>query len=422
MMNQRAEFLNLVRMATIALIGTLDTKNVEFEFLKREIERRGHRAFVVDIGIVGEPHAMADVTRAEVAAAAGANVRGLAEGADRGRAVAAMTAGAEKIVPQLFADGKFDAIIGMGGSGGTAMATAAMRALPMGVPKVMVSTVAAGDVKSYVGVKDIVMIPSIVDVAGLNQILRGVIVRAAAAVCAMAEAWLGEKKSGGAVAGAKPLIAASMFGNTTACVEVARKILEDAGYEVLVFHAVGTGGMTMESLIEAGYFAGVLDVTTTEWADELVGGVLNAGPHRMEAAAKNGTPAVVAPGCLDMVNFWAPDTIPEKFKGRTFYPHNPNVTLMRTTPEECAELGRIFAEKVNMSKGPVAVYLPLGGISVISKPGAAFYDPAADAALFGAIRKHLRKDIQVKEFDTDINDPAFAKAVAEKLLTFVQAS
>ncbi len=400
-------------MAIIAILGALDTKGNENAFLKSEIEKRGHRAFVVDLGVLNPPAFSPDVTNAEVARAANRDIGDLIRAADRGEAMAVMSAGIAALLPQLHAEGKFQAVIGMGGSGGSAMIAAGMRALPHGVPKVLVSTVAGGDVKSYVGVKDIVMIPSIVDVAGLNRILIGVIAQAAAAVCAMADCAPPETAS-------RPLICASMFGNTTECVGKARAKLEAAGYEVLVFHAVGTGGQTMESLIEAGYIAGVLDATTTEWADELVGGVFAAGTTRMEAAARTGTPAVLAPGCLDMVNFGAPEMIPEKFNGRNFYRHNPNVTLMRTTPEECRELGRIFAEKANLSRGPVAVFLPLGGISVISKPGGPFYDPKADETLFDAIRSNLRKDIPVYEFDSDINAPEFSNAMAKVLLELIR--
>jgi uncharacterized protein (UPF0261 family) len=400
-------------MATIAVIGALDTKGAEVAFLKGEIERRGHRTLVVDIGVLGGEAFAADVSRADVAAAGGAVLAALVAEADRGRAVAAMTTGAAAVIARLHADRRIDAVIGMGGGAGTAVATAAMRALPLGVPKVMVSTLAGSDVRGFVGVKDIVMVPAVVDISGLNRISREVFARAAGAVCGMVEA---EVES----AADKPLLAASMFGNTTQCVEAARAELERAGFEVLVFHATGTGGQTMESLIESGYVAGVLDVTTTEWADELVGGVLAAGPTRLEAAATRGTPAVVAPGCLDMVNFWAPDTIPAKFAGRLFYPHNPNVTLMRTTPEENAALGRILATKLNASVGPVAVYLPLKGISVIAAPGGPFHWPEADAALFDAIRTTLRADIPVHELDVAINDPAFAHAMAAGLLRMLK--
>jgi uncharacterized protein (UPF0261 family) len=207
-----------------------------------------------------------------------------------------------------------------------------------------------------------------------------------------------------------------MFGNTTACVNEAKRLVEEAGYEVLVFHATGTGGRIMESLIESGMVAGVLDITTTEWADELVGGILGAGPTRMDAAANAGVPCIVVPGCIDMVNFGEPQTVPDKFKGRTFYHHNPQVTLMRTTPDECAALGKIIAEKVNACTGPVTVLLPLRAISIISAEGQAFHDPAADKALFDGIRANVKPGVPVKELDCAINDPAFAAACAEALL------
>ena len=284
-----------------------------------------------------------------------------------------------------------------------------MRALPIGFPKVMVSTLASGNTAQYVGTKDIVMFPSIVDVAGLNRISRQILTRAAGAICGMVEV-------APAVGADKPIIVASQFGNTTDCVNHARKLLEAAGYEVLVFHATGVGGRTMESLIESGMVAGVLDITTTEWADELVGGFLGAGPARLEAAARLGVPAIVTPGCLDMVNFHGPESVPAKFKDRTFYQHNPQVTLMRTTPEECAGLGKIIAEKVNLSKGLVTVLLPRKAISVISAPGQKFHDPVADRVLFDSIKSWLRKDIPVVEMDCAINDATFAEACANALM------
>ena len=361
-------------MATIALVGALDTKGAEYGFVCQCIHRRGHKTLLIDVGVLEPPVVEPDITRDEVAAAAGGDLQAIAAAKDRGNAVSMMISGAQTLVPRLFAEGRFDGILALGGSGGTSVACAAMRALPLGVPKVMVSTVAGGDVSAFVGVSDIVMVPSIVDVSGVNRISREVFSRAAGAICGMVETEV--------IAGEdKPLIAASMFGNTTICVEAAKKILEEAGYEVLVFHATGTGGRTMESLIRAGHIAGVLDITTTEWADELVGGVLAAGPHRLEAAARQGVPAVVTPACLDMVNFWAPDTVPEKFRDRTFYPHNPNITLMRTTPDECRQLGQILAEKLNLSTGPVTVLLPLQGWSVIDAPGGPFWWPEADLAL-----------------------------------------
>jgi uncharacterized protein (UPF0261 family) len=402
-------------MATIVIVGALDTKGTEIAFIRNEVERRGHRAAVVDVGVLGAPAFEPAVSRREVAEAGGASLEALVAKGDRGVAVTAMAAGATAVVLRLFQEGRLDAVLGVGGGAGTSVGTAAMRTLPLGVPKVMVSTLAGGDVSGFVGVKDIVMIPSVVDVSGLNRLSREVFTRAAAAVCAMAEVVL-------PAAADVPMIAASMFGNTTECVEAARASLERAGYEVLVFHATGTGGKTMEGLIESGYVAGVFDATITEWADELVGGVLSAGPTRLDAAARSGVPAAVAPGCLDMVNFWAPETVPERFRNRRFYKHNANVTLMRTTPEENAELGRIIAGKLNASTGPVALYLPLGGLSVISAPGGPFHWPEADQALFEALRSHLRPDIPVQAYDLAINDRAFAEAMTGGLLAMIETS
>jgi uncharacterized protein (UPF0261 family) len=396
-------------MATIAVLGTLDTKGQEHAFLAELIRKRGHQVLLIDTGTLGEPQVAPDIARQEVVAAAGLDLASVTARQDRGEAVTAMTRGAPELVGRLAREGRIDGIISLGGGGGTAIGTAAMRALPIGFPKLMVSTLASGNTAPYVGSKDIAMLPSIVDVAGLNRISRQIFTRAAGAICGMVE-------TQAPTADDRPVIVASQFGNTTACVEQARRALEVAGYEVLVFAAVGTGGRTMESLIESGMVAGVLDITTTEWADELVGGVLAAGPDRLEAAARQGVPAIVTPGCLDMVNFGPPDTVPERFKGRRFYQHNPQVTLMRTSPDECAQLGRILAGKLNASKGPVTVLLPLGGISVISAPGQAFHDPAADQALFSTLKRELRPDIPVIEVNANINDPSFAEACVQTLL------
>ena len=396
-------------MATIALLGTMDTKGEEHAFVADRIRERGHQVLIIDTGTLEAPKLKPDVTREEVAAAAGFDLAALVARRDRGEAVKAMSRGAPVVLARLAQAKKIDGVISLGGGGGTAISTAAMRALPIGFPKVMVTTLASGNTAQYVGVKDIVLFPSIVDVAGLNRISRQILTRAAGAICGMVEAQPPRTED-------KPIIVASQFGNTTACVDLARKILEAAGYEVLVFHATGVGGRTMESLIESGLAAGVLDITTTEWADELVGGVLGAGPTRLEAAARTGVPAIVTPGCLDMVNFHGPESVPARFQGRTFYPHNPQVTLMRTTPEECAELGRIIAGKLNASTGPVTVLIPLRAISVISAPGQKFHDPAADEALFGALKGNLRPDIPVLEMDCAINDAPFAEACAQALL------
>ncbi len=334
----------------------------------------------MDVGVLGEPSFAPDISRRQIATAAGLDLDLLVAEADRGKAIAAMSAGAAVMAQSLQAAGEIDAILGLGGGAGTAIATAAMRSLPIGVPKVMFSTMSGGDVREFVGIKDIVMFPTIVDICGLNHISMKLLSQAAGAVCGMLESPPLQVKHA-------PLLGASMFGNTTVGVGIAREVLERAGYEVLVFHANGVGGRTLDDLVQSGLMSGVLDLTTTELADELVGGVLSAGPQRLEAGARSGKPVVIAPGCLDMVNFWAPETIPERFHGRLFYPHNPNVTLMRTTPEENARLGRILAEKINASSGPVAVYLPLRGLSVIDAPGGPFWWPEADTALF---RKHQR--------------------------------
>jgi len=398
---------------TIAVIGALDTKGPEFAFVKAEIERRGHRALVVNTAVVGAPTFEPDISAERVAEAGGASLPALRAQADRGAAMEVMTRGVARVVKDLYDEGKIDGVLGMGGSAGTIIGTSAMRALPVGVPKVMVSTLASGDVKPYVGTKDVVMIHSVVDVAGVNRVSAHIYANAVGAMVGMVETSTPQIAS-------RPVIAASMFGNTTPVVTRCRETFEKRGFEVLIFHAVGTGGQTMEDLIRAGYVNGVADITTTEWADELVGGVLTAGPERLDAAAEKGVPQVIAPGCLDMVNFWARETVPAQFEGRRFYQWNPNVTLMRTTPEENAELGRILAEKASKSSGPVAFFLPLKGVSMLDAPGKEFWWPEADQALFDAIKRHRRPDIPVHELDHNINDEPFADAVAEKLLEFLK--
>lgn len=399
---------------TIAVIGALDTKGEEFAFVKGELEGRGHRALMIDTGILGDPAFAPDIPADEVAAAGGSSLAALRAGADRGTAVETMTRGVAVVVRQLFDQGRIDGVLGMGGSAGTVIGTSAMRQLPLGFPKVMVSTLAAGDTAAYVGTKDILLMPSVVDVAGVNRLSARIYANAVGAVVGMVETAVPEPD-------ARPLIAASMFGNTTQLVDQCRALLAQRGYETLVFHATGTGGKVMESLINEGYFSGVLDLTTTEWADELVGGELSAGPERMDGAARQNLPQVIAPGCLDMANFWAPETVPAPYKGRRFYRWNPNVTLMRTTPAENARLGRILAQKANQSAAPVAFYLPLRGVSVLDSPGGEFWWPEADQALFEAIKAHVNENIQVVELDCNINDAAFATAVTEKLLEFLEA-
>jgi uncharacterized protein (UPF0261 family) len=404
-------------MATVVLLGTLDTKGVEYEYLRDRVQAAGCEVILVDAGIKGTPLTRPDVTREEVAKAVGADVAQLAAGGDRGAAVETMARGATAIVLDLFSQGRLHGILGLGGSGGSALVTQAMRALPIGVPKLMVSTLASGDTRPYVGAVDVSMMYSVVDIAGINRISERILTNAAAAIAGMARAYAGFQLS----PGVKLLVGATMFGVTTPCVTEARKYLEERGYEVLVFHATGTGGRSMEALVNGGFLAGVLDVTTTELADELVGGVLSAGPDRLEAAGNHGLPQVVSLGALDMVNFGPMDTVPEKFKNRKLYKHNPTVTLMRTTPEECAELGRIIARKLNKAKGPVALFIPLRGVSMIATQGGAFYDPAADRALIDNLKAELQSHVEVHELDVDINDPRFAWAMASRLDEFVRA-
>ena len=397
-------------MATIAVLGTLDSKGEEHAFVAALIAQHGHKPLLIDVGTGGPATVQPDITREQVAAAAGTDLAALMAKKDRGECVVAMTKAAPACVAKLASEGRIHGIISLGGGGGTAIGTAAMRALPLGFPKLMVSTLAAGNVAPYLGTKDITMMPSIADVAGLNRLSRVIFTRAAGAICGMVGA-IPE------VGASKPLIVASQFGNTTTCVTEAKKVLEAAGYEVLVFAATGTGGRIMESVIESGIVAGVLDITTTEWADELVGGNLNAGPDRMDAAAKANIPVVVAPGCLDMVNFGEKASVPAKFAGRNFYIHNPQITLMRTTADECRQLGEIVAKKANAYKAGTAIMIPRKAISVISAAGQPFHDAAADDALFAALKTHAR--VPVQEFDLAINDQEFAQACAYKLIELI---
>jgi uncharacterized protein (UPF0261 family) len=415
-MQNRPPFLKAhpAHTSTIAVIGTLDSKAEEHDYVSQKLREWGHEVLLVDVGTLGQPGVEPHFTRQQVAAYGGPDWQAVLARQDRGASVAFMARAAAAFVVDLHAAGRIQGILSLGGGGGTAIGTAAMRALPIGLPKVMVSTLASGQTASYVGTKDILMLPAITDVAGLNRISRLIFDQAAGAISGMVRALA--QREDRAPQWEKPLVLASMFGNTTPCVNAAREILEAAGYEVLTFAATGTGGRTLESLAESGLAAGVLDITTTEWADELLGGVLSAGPHRLEAAGKAGVPAIITPGCLDMVNFAEPDSVPAAYAARQFYAHNPQVTLMRTTALECTQLGQILAEKINTYTAPVTVLLPLRGTSLLSAPGQPFHDPVADAALFHALKSVLRADIPVLEVDAAVNAPLFAKKCAEELL------
>ena len=404
-------------MPTVLLIGTLDTKAEEYRYVRDRILGAGHQTLVMDLGILSDPPFTPDIPSADVARAGGEEIGVLRARGDRGSAVATMQRGACALVPALFATGRFDGVLGLGGGGGTAMISAAMRTLPVGVPKLMVSTMASGNTAPYVDVKDITLMYSVVDIAGLNPLSRRILGNAAGAIAGMVTE--GGRNTADAAARDRPLLAATMFGVTTPAVTAVREHLERAGFEVLVFHATGAGGRAMEGLIDDGYVVGVVDVTTTEWCDEVVGGVLSAGPDRLGAAGRAGIPQVVSVGALDMVNFGAIETVPERFRARSLYKHNDAVTLMRTTVDECVTIGRCIAGQLNRATGPTVVVLPLRGVSAIDAIGKPFYDPDADRALFETLRESLSSAVRIVELDAHINDPAFAETVSTEMLALL---
>ncbi|GAA4328795.1 Tm-1-like ATP-binding domain-containing protein [Actinomadura luteofluorescens] len=390
-------------MATVVLVGTLDTKGAEYAWLRDRVRELGCDTVLVDAG-VGPSDVEADVSAEEVAEAGGTSLQALRDAGDRGAAVTAMGEGAAVVLAAL---DRVDAVLAVGGSGGSSIAARAVRDLPIGLPKLIVSTMAAGDVEPYVGAKDVTLTYSVVDIAGVNRLSRLILGNAAAAAAGMAKTHAVPEPA----ADGRPLIGASMFGVTTPAVDAARERLEELGYEVLVFHATGAGGRALEGLVESGLLAGVLDLTTTEMADDLVGGVLSAGPDRLTAAGRHGVPQVVAPGALDMVNFGPRATVPERFAERLLYVHNPTVTLMRTTPEEMGELGRRMASKLAAATGPTALFVPLKGVSALDAPGMPFHDPVADVACFMA----LEEVAEAEMLDMHINDPEFGRAMADRL-------
>lgn len=394
---------------TVAIAGTFDSKSEEFLFIKEQIEKTGLNTFLIHTGIFS-PAFEPDITNQQIAQAAGTDLTEIATNRDRAQGTKAIARGLEVLLPQLYSEGKFDGIISAGGSGGTSMVAPSMRALPIGVPKLIISTVAAGVVSGYVGSSDIFMYPSIVDVAGLNSISKKIFTNAANAISGMVINLSTEQVS------EKKVIAASMFGVTTPSVEVGRRLLEEQGYEVLVFHATGAGGKSMEKLITDGHIASVLDLTTTEWCDELFGGNMPGGEHRLEAAAITGIPQVISLGALDMVNFGAVDTIPEKYQDRLFYQHNPMVTLMRTTAEENKKLGEKIAEKLNQVTSKSILMLPLKGLSSLDSKGHEFYAPTIDQVLFDTLTANINNPlVEIISLNYTINDPQFATAAAENL-------
>lgn len=399
---------------TIAIVGTLDTKHKEFQFIKDLIQSHGYNTLMIHAGVF-EPGIEVDISNQTIANEVDEDIDAIAKEENRAKGTDALSRGLAKLLPKVYAEGKFNGVISLGGSGGTSIATAGMRELPIGVPKVMVSTMASGNISQYVGTSDIVMIPSIVDVAGLNDISKHIFTNAVHAICGMVEHDYVSDKS------QKPLIAASMFGLTTPVITKATELLENLGYEVIVFHATGTGGRTMENLIENNYFAGVLDLTTTEWADELFGGVLNAGEHRLEAAVKNEVPQIVSLGALDMVNFGPEDTVPDKFNDRLFYRHNPSVTLMRTTPEENRKLGQMIVSKLKDAKESTVLMIPTKGFSGLDSEGKEFYNPEANQTLIDTLIDELTDSkVQMVEVSANINDDLFAETAVDQLVQLIQ--
>jgi uncharacterized protein (UPF0261 family) len=401
---------------TICVIGAFDTKGEDHAFLRQEILKLGCQVLTINIGVLGTTTLFpVDYEAGDLLKAAGSDLGTVRAQGDKGAAMKAFDQASPSLVRQLYQQGKFDGIIGMGGSGGSAIIASAMRSIPIGVPKVLVSTVAAGDVSFYVRGKDITMVPSIVDVAGLNRISRLIYARAAGAICGMVQNVPPQAQED------RPIITASMFGNTTDCVNACVKMLSDKGFEVLVFHATGTGGRAMETLVADGLVEGVLDITTTEWADELCQGVFSAGPERLDAPGQKGIPHLIVPGCVDMANFGAPSTVPEKFRQgkRLLYEWNPSVTLMRTNEEENRQMGEIFAKKANAATGPVAFLIPLRGVSMLDGDGQPFCDREADRAMFDAIKARVKPGIRIVEVDLNINDQAFATKAVEMMLELV---
>jgi uncharacterized protein (UPF0261 family) len=402
---------------SVFLLATLDTKGREAAFVRDLLTSWGVPVTLVDVGALGTPAVAADIPRERIFELAGTSVEVVHRNADRGEAVTKAAEGAARLTREAFARGEVSGVLALGGSAGTTIGTAAMKVLPLGVPKVMLSTLASGMVRQFVGDKDIFMLNSVVDIAGLNRVSRPILSQAARAMAGLVS------RPGPAPEASdkpdKPLIAATMFGVTTPCVQRARETLERAGCEVLVFHATGNGGRAMESLIDEGLIAGVLDITTTELADELVGGFLSAGPERLTAASRAGIPQVVSTGAVDMVNFYAPESVPAQFANRVFYKHNANVTLMRTTPEENIRIGIDMARKLSGASGPVSVLLPARGVSAIDREGLPFDDPVARRALHDAIRSGLR-GVEVIEMDLHINDPEFADAAAHRLIELMK--
>lgn len=403
-------------MSAIAVIGTLDTKGAEFHFLKEQIEKNGYKAVVIDCGVLGQPTFQPEITREEVARMGGSSLQELIESNQVGSSLDVMARGASLLVRRLYDCGEIAGAISLGGGQGTFLGMTAMSLLPIGVPKVMVSTLAMVVKELFAGGKDTMIVDPIVDVSGLNAMLKASLVRAAGAVCGMVQQGAVSLKE------RRPVIGATMYGVTTKCVDMIREYLDEAGYELWVFHSTGIGGANMEQLAEAGHLDGVIDLTTAEVSQTILGGTCATVPTRLETAGKKGLPQVVSVGGVDVVNFLGEESVPERYRnqGRKFHMHNPTTTLMRSNAEEAVEIARTMARKLNAAAGPVKVILPLKGISEYDKEGGVWYDPDADEALFRTLKQELDGRIEVVEVDQHINDRAFARRAAQLMIGMIE--
>lgn len=402
----------MARMKTVIVIGTVDTKGPELAYLKEQVIASGCQALLMDVGVHNESETSDDIPAGEVARAIGEDIDML-RALPRGEAVEKISNAAAVHLSRLVAEDKAHGVIGLGGSGGTTICAAAMRGLPYGIPKLLVSTLASGNTRWHIDISDIVMMPSILDIGGLNPMLQMVLKNAAGAIAGMVQRHEPYEPSG------KPVVTFTMYGTTTPGVSAVRKAVENAGYETWVFHASGVGGRTMERMIGLGYVRGVVDMTLAEIGAHLVGGLHDAGPKRLEAAGAAGVPQLIIPGAADTIVLPPRDQIPEKFKDRILNFHNPTMTTMRTELAENTAIGQFIARKLNLSKGPVKVLFPWGGLSSIDHPGKIFYYPEANQALFDSLKKNLDSGIELIEDEHHLDDPLFAQRAAETFLSMM---
>lgn len=397
----------------IVVMGTMDTKGRELAFLAEQVKAAGCESILMDVGVHGESAVKADVPVSRVAAAIGEDIAAI-RAMPRGEAVDRISKAASACLADLVRSGEAHGVVGVGGSGGTTICAAAMRSLPYGIPKMIISTLASGNTRWHVDISDIIMIPSLLDIGGLNPMLEMVLRNAAAGIAGMVQGHRPYRASG------KQVVSMTMYGTTTPGVSRARQEVEGAGFEAWVFHASGVGGRTMERLMAMGRIHGVMDMTLAEIGAHLVGGLHDAGPDRLAVAGELGIPQVIVPGAADTIVLPPRDQVPERFQNRTLNFHNPTMTTMRTTPEENVQIGKFIAHKLNRAKGPVCVMLPLGGVSSIDRPGRIFYDPEANGALFDTLKTRLSEGIEIVEDGHHLDDPEFAVRVGRKMVELIQ--